>query len=384
MSEQNRKVKLIVHIGAGKTGSTSIQRTLRDNMGLLQQRGVWYFGLTCERAPLKQCYPWQTVMGFHSLMNLDAQQVEQEFADLLIRNLNEVQFRGGNLAILSNESLEGYARYDRIQPILAALQRVQADGWPVETICYVRRPDSWIKSAYIQWGIKHKTYPGPLMSFKQWSSTYPYKQAPSLIQWSSLGGIPMHTRNFDKAGDVVLDFLQVCGISKEGLLLSSGENIQPSTEELLLRALMNRVEPGQALPDEFDELIWPYLGDFCASPQSLLEELLPTEEEIANHLASCSDDVEIVNRMIVSDGGEPLDISPKPFKKERVDGGRVDAALFYLIVAQARKIREQEKQIGELSQRIATNHEAAQSVYARLENQILEVKQMLGKLEGKQ
>lgn len=384
MSEQDRKVKLVVHIGAGKTGSTSIQHTLRDNSALFQQRGVWYLGLTGERAPLKQCYPWQTVMGYHELMGLDAPRIEQEFADFLIRNLHEIQFRGGAMAILSNESLEGYARYDRIQPILAALRRVQADGWSIEVICYVRRPDSWIKSAYIQWGIKHKTYSGPLKSFKEWASTYPYKQAPSLTQWSSLEGIPMHTRNFDKAGDVVLDFLKVCGISPDGLRLASGENVQPSTEELLLRALMNRVEQGQVLPDEFEEVIRPYLGDFRASAQSLLDELLPTEEEIADHLASCTGDVEIVNRMIVSDGGEPLDINPRPFKKERIDGGKLDAALFYLSVAQARKIREQEKQIGELSQRIATNHEASQLVFSRVESQMTELKLVIRRLEGKQ
>ena len=44
-------MELILHIGMGKTGSTAIQLTLRNNIAKLQDAGADYLGMWLEPGP---------------------------------------------------------------------------------------------------------------------------------------------------------------------------------------------------------------------------------------------------------------------------------------------------------------------------------------------
>ncbi len=48
------KFRLVFHIGAGKTGTTSIQRALRTHMLFLRKQGTWYLGYMLEHAPVQR------------------------------------------------------------------------------------------------------------------------------------------------------------------------------------------------------------------------------------------------------------------------------------------------------------------------------------------
>ena len=57
--------------------------------------------------------------------------------------------------IWSNETFLGN---DAI--VFPAVQRLTEAGvGALRIVAYVRRPDAWAQSAYLQWGIKHKTTP---------------------------------------------------------------------------------------------------------------------------------------------------------------------------------------------------------------------------------
>ena len=51
-----KKIELILHIGAGKTGTSSIQETLRNNSLALNDQHVKYLGLMLEFAEHKYDY----------------------------------------------------------------------------------------------------------------------------------------------------------------------------------------------------------------------------------------------------------------------------------------------------------------------------------------
>ena len=50
--------ELIVHIGAGKAGSTSLQFTLRRNAEALSAAGLSYMGLALEEIPGAERHGW--------------------------------------------------------------------------------------------------------------------------------------------------------------------------------------------------------------------------------------------------------------------------------------------------------------------------------------
>ena len=237
-------MKLIVHIGAGKTGSTSIQSTLRENDKLLRSKKVLYLGLMLERTQFK-LFDWQrtssVVMDFHQLSSKDAtEQLLQVFRPII----NDAKSEGIHTLIWSNESLLGSNHN-----FLGALQQLTSEDIDVEILVYVREYASWAKSAYVQWGIKHKTYSGKLKTFHEWSkSNLPsfYRQMKDIVE---LMPNTLYVRNMNATNDVVIDFLHYANINIEGIQIYR-DNDSPKNEELFLRALYNGKYKGSMGPCE--------------------------------------------------------------------------------------------------------------------------------------
>lgn len=64
-------ITLYVHIGTGKTGSTTIQSSLLENDLILQQEGVKYLGLMLDKGHSHQ-FDWQVLVAFLCLCNLNS------------------------------------------------------------------------------------------------------------------------------------------------------------------------------------------------------------------------------------------------------------------------------------------------------------------------
>ena len=226
-----QKIKLILHVGAGKTGTTSIQKMLNNGRSQLGALGVHYLGLMLEHAP--QHFQWQrptTVnQDFHSLGHADA------VAQLLVAlkaAVQQAQASDVHTLIWSNESL-----FDRNSQVLDALSQLQ-DALDVTILVYIRRHDSWAQSAYIQWGLKHKTYKGPMKSFNEWVESGLPKFHERLMGLINAGVGTLVLRNLDGIADSVEDFKSVCGLTSLDLP-SARVNESVGSTELLLRTLFN-------------------------------------------------------------------------------------------------------------------------------------------------
>lgn len=84
------KTKLIVHIGAGKTGSTSIQSTLRENQKVLAENGCKYLGMMLEKAQPRSSYDWQQPSGSPMFFSLTPDLASMQLYDLLKSELLEL------------------------------------------------------------------------------------------------------------------------------------------------------------------------------------------------------------------------------------------------------------------------------------------------------
>lgn len=95
--------RLTVHVGAGKTGTSSIQATLLSNQSELNEQGIHYMGLMLEQAPLKK-YLWQKQRDTEAFSELDGETRRQQALEVIRNSVKKFQDKGISHAIWSNES----------------------------------------------------------------------------------------------------------------------------------------------------------------------------------------------------------------------------------------------------------------------------------------
>lgn len=138
--------RVVLHLGMGKTGSSTIQAFLRHNAPVLRTAGLVAFG------------PGQIQPCPH----LDLQDTTR-FLDALQALRRQVRDLGADGVIWSLEGL-GTRQFLADPARLAALVReLPADD--VRIVIYLRRQDTFAASAYLQWNVVHKSYPGPVQPF---------------------------------------------------------------------------------------------------------------------------------------------------------------------------------------------------------------------------
>lgn len=338
--------RLFFHIGAGKTGTSSIQQTLWHSRAQLQNQGVWYLGMMLERAPLVK-YPWQRSNGSEIFHALKAKEAESQLEEILSETVAEARRSGAHTLIWSNESFFGRNKSTR-----AALQRLIEDGVDVRIVAYVRRHDAWLKSAYAQWGIKHKTYAGPVKPFKEWSQTRQAKFAPPL--WSLSTAFPerLMLRNLDGTGDAVADFAQVCGIDASGLTVGR-HNVTPSQAELMLRALYNSRYADPVLPERFDRGVASQVQR-GGSATEYMAMMMPDDDSLSAARMACEEDRRLVNMLLTSMGQQEIAWDEHTSSPVRVNESELVFKLAQIVMAQAQRIERMEavmRKAGLLGQR---------------------------------
>ena len=336
-------MKLILHAGAGKTGSTSIQSTLEKNDKSLREQGVLYLGLMLENAPVKK-YEWQQksshVPSFH---HKPVNELTKEILDVLQPTLVFAREEGFHTLIWSNESF-----IDGPQNFVEALNILAREGNEIQIVIYVREYASWMKSAYIQWGLKHKTYDGPLQKFSKWAPSHApkfFKKIDHLTKRLTSGKV--FVRNMNEVGDVVKDFLNFSGIKTEKILFSR-DNDSPKGEELLLRALFNSKYDEKVLPARFENIFGRKIP-FESTPKEYLEDLLPDEDDVSVALEASKEDLEQLNSLLVQQGQNPLKYSKTQRKEVEIDSEKLLMALADMLMQQSRRIDRLERLLKEIN-----------------------------------
>ncbi|OWK32637.1 hypothetical protein [Sphingomonas mucosissima] len=198
--------RLVIHAGLGKSGSSAIQKYLRDSAGDLRCADACYLGMYLERGdPLSGAFA--SADDLQRALS-DDPAIEDRLVALLTQR---IQGRPGiKTFIWSHIGLAVSA------PLMA---RVIARLTPIcktEVVLYFRHQASWLVSAYLQWGVKHKANTGPIRSFSEWlpearSRGADYRQV--IESWrEAIAPQDLHVRSYDLAADVVTDFLTTMGL----------------------------------------------------------------------------------------------------------------------------------------------------------------------------
>jgi hypothetical protein len=210
----------------------------------------------------------------------------------------------------------------------------------------VRNHASWARSAYLQWGIKHKTYRGKIKPFNKWyeSRKDGFTKTISTYEKNFPGCVSV--RNYDAVQDVVHDFYKFCGLpslSPQKLRI----NETPDNTETVLRALYNDGIPDPVLPIEFERLM-TRVPSGIRSGQSYLHWLMPTQEDLETVRATSQDDRQKINEILTQQGEPPLADESIKTKDLKVDSDNLAFNLAKILMAQSHRINALEKSIKEL------------------------------------
>lgn len=300
-------IKLFLHIGTGKTGSTSIQKYLRSARHNLEKNQYYYWGLNLEHAPTKARRTWQRPNGITIIQKMPTKQAIDEITQAVSEALSNTP-RDSSI-IWSNESICEMSTL--FHPAISSI--LEREEVSLSIICYVREFVDYIVSAYKQWGIKHKTNKGRIMSFDDWvTSNQKFLSYPSHVElYDKAFPSCLNLFNYDNIDDVVSHFLKICHLPLDVMTTESRkQNTSPKDHSLLVYALCN---------DLFDEPMLPEMAARLLSSRNKMRNLeldpididsiFPSSHDIKRHSEFSSAQISIINQ-ILARHGEPLFTNP--------------------------------------------------------------------------
>jgi hypothetical protein len=235
-------MKFIFHIGMGKTGTSSVQSALQGSEEPLAAAKAKYLGMWLGMIDPK----FNGIEGINEFFEQKHDQIRvgaKKFVKFA-RHLAEQE--GFTTFVLSNEAI--FIKVEEMRPFF---EEVAAAG-QLQLVAYVRHPSSWVPSAYTQWGVNHKTYPGPIKPFRERMHQL-MQQYESLRPWHTNFGEKLIVRAHDATDDVVFDFAAATGLP---LISPSSRQLQRAGEaEIIFRAIFNDRFPTPMLPWRFDRTV---------------------------------------------------------------------------------------------------------------------------------
>ena len=331
-------MRVIFHIGMGKTGTTSIQSALRNNAEELLSQNVAYLSMWFEEID-----PAFKGIGGFNLFNSGSEQEKAARADRFHAYLIDRSAREGiETFIFSNEGL-----FQAGPQLESFFRTLKALSLPMSFVVYMRDPTGWLPSAYTQWAIRHKTNDGSIQDFPT-AARRLISQYEGIRFWYQNFGDVLTVRRFETGFDVVQDFAATLGLMLPASETRKLERAEPA--DTLLRAMFNTRFSTQVLPDRFDRFV-------TNSSQAPVPSLREMAERCFNHVGAgdiIAEKRELFEYIRDRIGFDFLDDAPK--QSEMPDEcdlqRRVVDYLVEVTFDQAQQIKRLEQQVEEIKEQM--------------------------------
>ena len=338
-------MKLIVHVGIGKTGTSSIQETLRENKSALECQKTFYIGLNTELSPVQK-FEWQSSGSWHKVLELEPKEAVRQLSLLLQKTLIELEKRKIEKVIWSNESLINLPEI-----VIPTLKSLKKNGYEIDIIAYIRRHDAWARSAYLQWGIKHKTYQGAVIPFREWVKkgvSFSHLVKPWIAEkWDNT-----YIRNFDTCVELLTDFFNCCNLSVANISIARAYDT-PGNVALNMWALFNSQRHNAVLPYELENLFSKTkIRDKQYKPVGL-DNIFPKEEDLKQVLTEAQNDMDEIDRIFARFKQPKLDRTPLKPKDFKVSGEELFCGLLDIVQSQHVMIGNLERKLSRIEASIA-------------------------------
>lgn len=269
--------RLLIHIGTGKTGTSSIQNFLYANRKKLAEQ----FGLHYPGYGLSKIDHFGEVIHAHYPVVTWIKDRQTQRLKTLSDSLNSSSC---DIAVISCENLYHHLTSEDIAFLANAIK-----GFSVEIICYVRRQDLYMESAWKQ-QVKVGALSTPFPDFlRQHAHSEHLEKVHGnyyrmLLPWANTFGFEnVKVRVFDKSewvnGDLIDDFLNTCGLEVDkaisGLEKSQITNTAMPSELIML---VRKVNATHAIPKHEQQKFVTFLNKLRIFNE---KPLLSTTERLA-------------------------------------------------------------------------------------------------------
>jgi|GEM_PF-3666706 len=235
--------RCILHIGAPKSGSSSIQSGLLNGKKTLKEGGVLYPGHRLNQQFLYSLFhPNPKTTAYNIALGHQTENVIAEFHKQAVQQLDaEIEQSDAHTILFSHEDLSTLP----YRSVLSLAEFLKARADTVEVYCYVRHP----LSAAVSWSQQMiKTGRWRLKGLAQHKLFYDAEEyLPGFVQ--AFGRENLHVSAFEKAqlrqGDVCLDFINKIGLRQETIeeLRFSRINESLSIEGAILSDALTELYP---------------------------------------------------------------------------------------------------------------------------------------------
>jgi hypothetical protein len=233
--------------------------------------------------------------------------------------------------------------------VIPALNAIKNKGIKISVICYIRRHDSWARSAYLQWGIKHKTERGKVKSFSEW---IPKKInfSNALYKWTEFASENCYIQNFDKVDNLISDFFKCADVPMKNIL-EKREYETPGNVALNLWALYNSQFEKPVLPND----LYPLFNQSGLMNKSYcsvdLKSIFPTPLELNQVLKDSENDINAVNDIFEKHSQPKFSQEELSVKNYSVDTNELISGLLDVIKFQNNKLNDLESRIIRLEEK---------------------------------
>ena len=199
-------LKLFIHIGTHKTGSSAIQSILRQHPALLRKEGLVYLPAPPVVHPLVRCQtlPHQIIDDGHKQLR---------------HRIGQYSKKGFSNFVMSWEGFSGnpYSGYNNTKVTAESLRKITdgIDGIDVSIIVYLRRQDDFIESLYTQ-----SIHDGGASTFPEFAAQF----SETAFNWEIF--LQAFSQNFDKPQIKVRVYDKAYLPRKESLLKDFGSVIE--------------------------------------------------------------------------------------------------------------------------------------------------------------
>ncbi len=271
--------KAFLHIGTGKTGTSSIQETaLRSKIALASfgylfpgnERNHFRIGMAMSDEPKAKRH--MATQGWAPA------QVKSDVMEALAAFDREVSRSDCDVLLVSSESF----MTERPEPFDRLVDHLRSLAEEVEVVCYIRHPTAMAVSALQQ---RVKMGQGTLAEFDPVRHIRRFSQKLDSFG-PSLAKCTLTVRPFDREqlrdSDAVVDFFHICGLTAEQIrqLDIAHTNQSLCHEAVLMLNALNRLEPrfvdGVPNPNRSQGVEQPYLamrGQAFTLPEDLLQRI---------------------------------------------------------------------------------------------------------------